>query len=82
MDDDTRPVRVFKVELFIVDHDQLGAAGIKQAIENARYSNRCISPYVVRSESHEVDWNDDHPLNQRDGWRKAYDDLFKGDEGT
>lgn len=75
-DDDTRPVRVFKIELFIVDHDKVGADGIKEVIENQKFPNRCISPHVVRTESHEVQWNDDHPLNGRDTWRAAYEAMF------
>ena len=80
MSDDTHPLKVYKVELFIVDHDKVGEQGIKQVIENARYPNRCISPQVVDIEEREVDWHDRHPLNLRDQWRQAYEDLFKGDE--
>ena len=80
MSEDTRPLKVYKVELFIVDTDQVGAKEIKQVIENARYPNRCISPQVVDIEERAVDWHDQHPLNLRDKWRQAYNDLFKGDE--
>jgi len=76
-DDEAVPLRVYKVELLIVDHDKLGDKGIKSAIENARYANRCIMPNVVALESREVQWTDDHPLNLRDGWRPAYEALFK-----
>lgn len=68
--------RIYRVEVFIVDHDAIGPEGVKSVLENARYPNRAISPHVVSIDTRNVEWSDDHPLNKRDGWRPAYDELF------
>jgi len=68
--------KVFKIEILIIDHDQCGEEGVKDVIENARYPNRCISPHVMNIKSAEVDWDDDHPLNNYGTMAAAYRDLF------
>ena len=58
------PMKVMKLELIVLDMDNLGADGVKDAIENARYPNHCISPQVKAIEVRDVgEWTDDHPLN-------------------
>lgn len=69
-------VRVYRMDVVVVDHDQLGPDGARQALENARFPNDCMSPEVIALEEREVEWCDDHPLNQRDGRRAAVDALF------
>lgn len=61
---ETTLTEVHKVTLFIVDHDRLGAKGVADALEHARYANRCISPRVMKVETEKVEWHDGHPLNQ------------------
>ena len=57
-------MKAYKVEIFVVDHDNLGADGIISVIENTRYPNRCIFPDVKKITGREIgDWDDDHPLN-------------------
>lgn len=68
--------RVYKIELLVVDHDGLGESNLTDVIEHARYPNWCISPVVMAINSHEVEWDDNHPLNNRTTMRDAYDDLF------
>lgn len=83
-DDPPRPVKVHKLEVLIVDHDGLGPDEIKQVLENARYPNHCMSPDVIRIETRQVDWTDEHPLNStlEERWRPAYEALFaKGQTG-
>jgi len=77
-DDDAHPVKVYKVEVLIIDHDGLGPEGIKHALEHTRYPNRCISPDVKSFEEREVRWNDDHPLNQGATSEATYEELFGG----
>jgi len=67
---------VYKVELLIVDHDGMGGDDIKDVLENTRYPNRCINPVVMNIERKEVDWNDDHPLNNHDTMKDEYNRLF------
>ncbi len=58
-------MKVYKIEVMIIDHDGLGPEGIRSAIQNARYANHCISPKVVGVEERDIgEWNDDHPLNK------------------
>jgi hypothetical protein len=75
--DPPRPVQVFKVTLMVIDHDGIGADSIKGELENTRFSNHCMSPTVVESESREVPWTDSHPLNFSTKQTKAFRDLFK-----
>jgi len=57
-------MQVFKLEIYVVDMDEVGADGIKDVIENARYPNRCIAPEVKSIEVRDIgEWTDDHPLN-------------------
>lgn len=70
--------KVYRVEVLVVDHDGLGADGIKEVLENQRYPNWCISPYVMSAESRDVEWSDEHPLNQRTTMRDFFLGLFGG----
>jgi hypothetical protein len=56
---------VYKFEVLVVDHDNVGPASCMAEIENARYGNRCISPHIMSVEEREVEWSDEHPLNHR-----------------
>jgi len=69
-------VKVHKVVLLIVDHDDLGAAGLKTEIENVNYPNDCVSPNVMSIETREIEWRDDHPLNMRNQSRAEFERLF------
>jgi hypothetical protein len=70
-------MRVFKVELLIVDFDDLGPDGVREIIENVRYPNDCMAPAVVAVEMREIgEWRDDHPLNRRDTIDAEYRRLF------
>lgn len=74
-------MKVHKVTLLVVDHDDIGADEMKVVIENTRYPNRCISPDVMAVETCEVEWTDSHPLNHYTRRVKAFEQLF-GKEGT
>jgi hypothetical protein len=68
--------KVHKVVLLIVDHDNLGADGVKEEIECAGYANHCISPSIMDIETTEVEWDDDHPLNNLDTMTDEFEKLF------
>jgi hypothetical protein len=58
-------MKAYRITLLVVDHDVVGAKGISDMIENARYPNHCIRPTVVSVEEHDIGlWSDAHPLNQ------------------
>jgi hypothetical protein len=70
-------MKVYKVEIMIIDHDDLGDKEIKDVIENTRYPNHCINPYVIKTESRDIgEWTDDHPLNMTYKWEKEYHRIF------
>lgn len=71
--------RVYKLEVMVIDHDHVGEEGIQQLLEHTRYPNHAIHPYVMRMESREVDWDDDHPLNDTSTSDAAYEQLFASD---
>lgn len=73
----TPKTKVYKVELLIVDHDNVGG-GIKNIIEQANYPNDCISPKVMRMVEREVERTDQYPLNLKDKQGSEYRRLFKG----
>lgn len=73
----TMKMKVFKIEIMVLDFDGVGADEVKYLIENIRYPNRAISPKVKNIESREVVWSDDHPLNRADTEEAAYRDLFR-----
>jgi len=69
--------KVYKLEVLIVNHDQLSVEDIRSAIEETHYPNRCIMPHVIKMEEREVDWSDDHPLNKKSTMTQTYKELFK-----
>lgn len=75
-------MKVYRVEVMIIDHDDRGSEEIKVTIENTRYGNDCITPEVVKMDERDIgEWSDEHPLNLTDGWRAAYAALFATPEG-
>ena len=71
-------MKAMKIELLVLDFDFLGEEGVKSAIENVRYPNRCIDPTVKSIKSVDIEWTDDHPLNKAGTEARAYADLFAG----
>lgn len=70
-------MNVYKVELMIIDFDQLGQKSAIEELENARYANRCISPRVMSVQSADIgEWDDAHPLNNSSTATAEYERLF------
>lgn len=70
-------MKAMKVELLIIDFDEIGEEEIKSVIENTKYPNRCIYPDVQNIETVDVgEWSDDHPLNLLDKQKEEYKRLF------
>ena len=73
-------MKAYKVELLIIDHDELGADGIKDVIENVKYPNYCIAPDVKNIECVDIgEWDDDHPLNKFSTCDEEYKRLFENE---
>lgn len=70
-------MKAFKIELFVIDFDNLGADGIRDEIENTPYGNDCIHPIVKKIEGVDIgEWSDNHPLNHRKSSEEEYRRLF------
>ena len=70
-------MNLYKIEVMVLDLDQIGEQGIKDVIENTRYSNHCISPKVKKIEVRDIgEWHDEHPINQSDKADAEYQRLF------
>ena len=58
-------MKAYRLEIIIVDHDELGREAIISELEDTKYSNRCISPKVRSVTEADIgEWHDDHPLNK------------------
>lgn len=73
-------INAYKVEVLIIDFDGLGAKGIIETLENTRYPNHCMSPDVKSIVGKEIEWSDDHPLNNMTTSDEAYSNLFHKNE--
>jgi hypothetical protein len=72
-------MQVHKIVLTVIDFDGLGQQGVIEALENARYPNRCIAPTVLAADTRDCgEWSDDHPLNKRDTADAEMARLFGG----
>ena len=71
-------IKAFKIELLIIDHDNVGEEEIKHHLEHTKYPNHCIGPDVKNIECRDIGvWDDDHPLNSSDTFQEEYERLFK-----
>lgn len=71
-------MKAYKVTLFIIDFDEVGADDIRIIIKNQKYPNHCISPDVKSIETVDIGaWHDDHPLNKKETSDATYQTLFE-----
>lgn len=68
-------MKVYKIELLIIDHDALGPEEIRFVLENTNYPNDCIRPQIALVEERVIEWTDDHPLNQA-VWTATFRKMF------
>ena len=70
-------MRVMRLEVIVVDTDNIGEKAIREAIEHSKYPNWCITARVRGIETRDIgEWNDDHPLNRRDTAEEELNRLF------
>lgn len=70
-------MKVYKIEVMVIDLDDIGETEIVDVIENTKYPNHCISPTVKAIESRDIgQWHEDHPLNKADTEATEYQRLF------
>ena len=70
-------MKVYKIELIVIDFDEAGEEEIVNLLENADYPNHFISPKIKKVESRDVGkWYDNHPLNLTETENLEYERLF------
>lgn len=75
-------MKAHKIELFIIDFDELGINETVAVLESTTYPNHCIRPVVKATESVDIgEWSDDHPLNKPETCEAEYDRLFPSEGG-
>lgn len=66
-------MKAYRIEVLVIDHENVGEENIRSTIENVRY----INANVKSVESADIgDWDDDHPLNNRKTADEEYKRLF------
>ena len=66
-------MKAYKIELLVIDHEDMGEEQIKDEFENMKY----IHPQIKNIESVDIgEWTDDHPLNKYETCDVEYDRLF------
>lgn len=67
------PCNAYKMTILVLDHEQYCEDEIKNIVESPKYAN----VHVVNSAKQEIQWHDDHPLNNKNTWRQEFDRLFE-----
>lgn len=71
-------MKAYKIELLVIDFDELGEELLRDEILNARYPNDCVSPTIKSVTGRDIgEWTDGHPLNQRSTCDEEYKRLFQ-----
>lgn len=66
--------KAYKIELLVVDHENMKQEDIIYFIENVRY----VYPTVLSVQSKEIDdWGDEHPLNKLDTMKQTCEEMFE-----
>lgn len=73
-------MKVYRIDIMVIDHDDVGAEEIKDVIESHSFPN----PYpqtslnVMKVEEREIgEWDDDNPLNFISKRNEAFQKLFR-----
>ena len=70
-------MKAYKVEILIIDFDELGQTQIIEELVNANFPNDCITMNVKNIVEKNIgEWSDDHPLNKRATADAEYQKLF------
>jgi len=70
-------MKAYKVEMLVIDFDNLGSDGIKSMIENTQYPNHWCGPEVKSIVGKDIGpWGDEQPLNSPETCDAEYKRLF------
>lgn len=71
-------MKAYKIELLVIDFEDLGEKSLREEILNARYPNDCVTPIVKSIVERDIGkWSDEHPLNKRDTCDLEYKRIFQ-----
>lgn len=71
-------MKAYKIEILVIDFEEMGGKEIIDVIENTHYPNYCISPKIMDIKESDIgEWHDDHPLNKRNSFKSEYQKIFK-----
>lgn len=66
-------MKAYKIELLIIDHEDMGIDEILDDLDNAQFTNPQVKSVEVRDIG---DWSDEHALNRNDTADAEYRALF------
>ena len=70
-------MKIHKIEISVIDFEDMGVEEITYILENTRYPNHCINPNVINVKTKDIgEWSDDHPLNCKNTAEDFYKSLF------
>jgi len=70
-------MNVHKVTLVVIDFDDIGVEDVKYHLEETKYPNHCMYPFIVDTETVDIgEWDDSHPLNRRDTFDAEVKRIF------
>ncbi len=70
-------MKAYKVEILIIDLDEIGQESIVQELTFASFPNDCLHLDVKNIECKDIgEWHDAHPLNRGDTRQAEYLRLF------
>ena len=70
-------MKAYRIEVLIIDFEEIGGEVIAELMERVRYPNDCVSPLVMSQQEADIGtWSDDHALNHGKTLRAEYERLF------
>lgn len=74
-------MNVYRLEVIVIDHDEVGAEEIARVLENAHYPNHCIAPHVIGTEVRDIGkWDDSLPINKLSTFQEEARKLFSTEQ--
>ena len=71
-------IKAYKIEILVLDFEDSGEESIKDTVENMRHLNA----EVMNIKSVDIEWSDEHPLNNCGTSARAYQDLFAANKSS
>ncbi len=70
-------MKAYKIEVLVIDTDEIGKESIVEYMETVKYPNYCMGVKVMDVTEKEIgEFDDDHPLNKKATMLATYQELF------